>query len=218
MALKPVSNESLRGRVAASLRESILDGSLPPGAKLTEPELARQLETSRGPIREALRDLEQEGLVRSQAHRSVRVVEISREEVLEVLVPIRLVIEKYAFRRALTQFSASDIETLEQCVENMRVVAAEGDAEALGDLDVEFHRFVIDRAGQEQCGQIWRSLQPRIRAHFRKEQKTQRLDGVVEEHAQLLDALKSGDADDLDERVREHVITFPSRHQDATAD
>jgi DNA-binding GntR family transcriptional regulator len=150
MALKPVSNESLRGRVAASLRESILDGSLPPGAKLTEPELARQLETSRGPIREALRDLEQEGLVKSQAHRSVRVVEISREEVLEVLIPIRVVIEEYAFRRAVSNFTDDDYSALETLVEQMRTVAAASDAEALGDLDVEFHRFVIDRAGQEQ--------------------------------------------------------------------
>ncbi|WP_368498143.1 GntR family transcriptional regulator [Herbiconiux sp. A18JL235] len=213
MALKPVSNESLRGRVAASIRESILDGSLPPGAKLTEPELARQLETSRGPIREALRDLEQEGLVRSQAHRSVRVVEITREEVLEVLVPIRLVIEEYAFRRALTHLTASDFETLDSLVAEMEGVAAAGDAEALGDLDVEFHRFVIDRAGQEQCAQIWRSLQPRIRAHFRKEQKTQRLDDVVDEHVLLLDALKAGDDQLVVERVREHVMTFPSHHQ-----
>jgi DNA-binding GntR family transcriptional regulator len=92
----------------------------------------------------------------------------------------------------------------------MRTVAAASDAEALGDLDVEFHRFVIDRAGQEQCAQIWRSLQPRIRAHFRKEQKTQRLEGVVEEHARLLDALRTGDPAIVAQRVKEHVMTFPS--------
>ncbi|MGB4137226.1 MAG: GntR family transcriptional regulator [Microbacterium sp.] len=211
MALKPVSNESLRDRVASTIRESILDGSLPPGAKLTEPELARQLETSRGPIREALRDLEQEGLVKSQAHRSVRVVEITREEVLEVLLPIRLVIEEYGFRRAVSTFSDEDLGALGKILDDMKDAAAAGDAEAVGYLDIEFHRYVIESAGQEQCAQIWRSLQPRIRAHFRKEQKTQPLDSVVDEHAQLLEALESRDADLLMNRVNDHVMNFPSR-------
>ncbi|GGM64390.1 GntR family transcriptional regulator [Microbacterium saperdae] len=218
MTLKPVDSASLRDRVLTTLRAGILDGSLAPGTKLTEPELARQLSTSRGPIREALRDLEKEGLVTSQARRSARVVEISEEEVVEVLMPIRVVIEQYAFRRAVTAFTTSDLDALEAIVREMAKAAAEQDPEALGDLDVEFHRFVIDRTGQEQGAQIWRSLQPRIRTHFRQEQRTQRLDDVVQEHVELLDALRSSDADLLTERVREHVMAIPGRARRAQTD
>lgn len=72
-----------------------------PGDKLVELDLSAQLGTSRAPVREALRQLEQEGLVVSYPYRGTEVLSVSQEEIEQVLVPIQLTIERFAFTQAL---------------------------------------------------------------------------------------------------------------------
>ena len=85
--LPMLKQDSRRHRVAEALRASIVSGRLRPGDRLREVELATQLGTSRAPVREALRQLEQEGLVLSSPYRGTEVIGVSQEEVEEVLVP-----------------------------------------------------------------------------------------------------------------------------------
>ena len=92
---------SMRQRATDVLRAAIINGRLVPGDRLKEAELSEQLGISRAPVREALRQLEHEGLVVSLPYRATEVLGISQEEIAEVLVPIRLTLETFAFRRAL---------------------------------------------------------------------------------------------------------------------
>ena len=86
-----------RERVLEALREAIVVGRYEDGDRLIEDRIARELSTSRGPVREALRQLEHEGLVVSLPYRATEVLGISQEEIAEVLVPIRLTLETFAF-------------------------------------------------------------------------------------------------------------------------
>lgn len=199
----------MRQRATDVLRAAIVSGRLVPGDRLKEAELSEQLGISRAPVREALRQLEHEGLVVSLPYRATEVLGISQEEIAEVLVPIRLTLETFAFRRALPLLSGDDLDALGVLVQTMRQAGAIGDLDALAEADVRFHELVIERSGQQHCLQIWRSIQPRVRAYFRRDAPIHsRADEIADEHEELVDVLRRGDETQLLETLRHHICNF----------
>ena len=97
---RPKRRSSRREEVLQTLRQAIVIGELADGERLIEDRIARELNTSRGPVREALRQLEHEGLVISYPYRGAVVLGVSDEEVHEVLIPIRLTLERFSFTKA----------------------------------------------------------------------------------------------------------------------
>ena len=200
---------SMRQRATDVLRAAIISGRLVPGDRLKEAALSEQLGISRAPVREALRQLEHEGLVVSLPYRATEVLGISQEEIAEVLVPIRLTLETFAFRRALPLLSGDDLDALGALVQTMRQAGAIGDLVALAEADVRFHELVIERSGQQHCLQIWRSIQPRVRAYFRRDAPIHsRADEIADEHEELLDVLRRGDETQLLATLRHHICNF----------
>jgi DNA-binding GntR family transcriptional regulator len=200
---------SMRQRATDALRAAIVSGRLVPGDRLKEAELSEQLGISRAPVREALRQLEHEGLVVSLPYRATEVLGISQEEIEEVLVPIRLTLETFAFRRALPLLSEDNLDALGVLVQTMRQAGSIGDLDALAEADVRFHELVIERSGQQHCLQIWRSIQPRVRAYFRRDAPIHsRADEIADEHQELLDVLRRGDETQLLETLRHHICNF----------
>ena len=199
----------MRQRATDVLRAAIINGRLVPGDRLKEAELSEQLGISRAPVREALRQLEHEGLVVSLPYRATEVLGISQEEIAEVLVPIRLTLETFAFRRALPLLSGDDLDALGVLVQTMRQAGAIGDLDAVAEADVRFHELVIERSGQQHCLQIWRSIQPRVRAYFRRDAPIHsRADEIADEHEELVDVLRRGDETQLLETLRHHICNF----------
>lgn len=199
----------MRLRATDALRAAIMNGRLRPGDRLKEVELSEQLGISRAPVREALRQLEHEGLVVSLPYRATEVLGISQEEIAEVLVPIRLTLETFAFRRALPLLSEDDVAALRKLVQNMRQAAESGDLESLAEADVRFHELVIERSGQPHCLQIWRSIQPRVRAYFRRDAPIHsRPQEVADEHQELLDVLLDGEEALVLDTLRRHITNF----------
>src|SRR6266508_6897983 len=94
--------------VVEALRDEIVSGRLAPGERLIEERLSTELGTTRGAVREALRRLEHEGLVMSFPYRGSVVLGVSEEEVHEVLMPIRVTLERYCFSKALPLLSRDD--------------------------------------------------------------------------------------------------------------
>jgi DNA-binding GntR family transcriptional regulator len=192
--------------VARALRSAIADGALAPGERLLETSVANQLGTSNGPVREALRQLEAEGLVVSAPYRGTVVAEVSQEEIEQVLVPIRVLIERFAFQIAQPRLDEQDFDALHQLVAQMRTAADANDAEQLAEADLQFHELVIRRSGQNHCLQLWRVIQPRVRAYFRRDAPAHPDHyEVANQHQQLLDALTAGDPAALIAAVDQHV-------------
>src|SRR5690606_1805270 len=111
---------SLRERVLADLRMAILTGKLKPNDRLVESNIAEQMGISRGTLREALRQLEQEGLVISESYRYTRVANVDEEAIREVLFPARRIIEVFLVKKAVGKMKEADIEKLETIIEEMR--------------------------------------------------------------------------------------------------
>jgi DNA-binding GntR family transcriptional regulator len=204
--LPALAQTSLRARASDVLRAAIVDGRLRPGDRLKEVEIAERFGVSRAPVREALRQLEHEGLVASHPYGRTEVLGVSQDEIVEVLVPIRLTIESFAFRRAMPLLSDRDFETLGELVTRMREAGVDSDLDQLAADDVRFHELVIERSDQPHCLQIWRSIEPRVRAYFRRDAPAHpRPDELAEEHQELLDALKAGDEDRLIATLTQHI-------------
>lgn len=204
--LAPLAPASLRRRASDVLRSAIVEGRLRPGDRLKEVELAEQLGISRAPVREALRQLEHEGLVASLPYRTTEVLGVSQEEVAEVLVPIRLTIESFAFRKALPLLTDEDFAALGELVASMRAAAKRGDLDELAEDDVRFHEIVIERSRQPHCLQIWRSIEPRVRAYFRRDAPAHApLGEVADEHDELLQALVQRDEPQLIATLERHI-------------
>lgn len=207
-ALSRASLASRRETVADVLRDAITSGNLQPGQKLTEAGIAEQLGTSRAPVREALRQLEQEGLVISYPYRGTEVLGVSQEEIEHVLVPVRVALEKYAFRKAMPRLEEADYQQLESVIASMESAASAGDTASLADEDIRFHETIVELSQQRHCLQIWRSIQPRVRAYFQRDAGYYAEPSKVAlQHRELIDALRSGDPSRLDAAVVAHVGT-----------
>ena len=192
-------------QVVEILRSAIITGSYEPGERLIEATLSTELGTSRGPVREALRQLENEGLVMSFPYRGAVVLGVSDDEVQEVLIPIRLTLERYSFLRALETMTDEDFAELGKQVWLMEQAAHADDLPRIVEADLRFHEIVIGASGQTHTVQIWRTIWPRIRAYFYRYGRGQDLGQMVREHRDLLEALQSRDPERMRAVLEQHI-------------
>jgi len=192
-------------QIVEILRTAIIAGRYEPGERLVETVLASELGTSRGPVREALRQLENEGLVVSLPYRGAVVLGVSDEEVQEVLIPIRLTVERYSFAKALGIMTEDDFGELAKQVWLMEQAAAAGDLTKSVEADLRFHDVVISASGQTHTLQIWRSIWPRIRAYFYRYGRSSSLDQMAEDHRVLLAAMQTRDPGPMLDLLQRHI-------------
>src|SRR4051812_17670668 len=128
-----------------TLRQAILEAHLPPGAPVIQSEVARQLGISRAPLREALRELEEEGLIVNIPFRGAFVSTIDRRS-LDELCSFRNLIERFAVERVIERASDDDLARLSDIVERMQAHADQGDIDAVDQDDVLFHTTICQLA------------------------------------------------------------------------
>lgn len=156
------NHEPLRQRVAAVIRDAILEGKLLPGAPLVEKAIADDLEISRAPVREAIRMLVKEGLVESVAYKGSHVRRLSQRDVQEVYA-MRGLLERYAVRQYFENDTGDRLVPLEAACADMNVAAAASDIKALSDADERFHRSLIELAQNEMLLGMWTLIGLRAR-------------------------------------------------------
>jgi DNA-binding GntR family transcriptional regulator len=195
-----------RGRqVIETLRTAIISGRFAPGDRLIESALSAELGTSRGPVREALRQLESEGLVMSFPYRGAVVLGVSDEEVQEVLIPVRLTLERYSWAHALPKLTDDDFAELAKQIWVMEQAGKDNDLRKLVEADLNFHEIVISASGQLHTVQIWRTIWPRIRAYFYRYERFRSFQETVEEHRELLEALQTRDPATVLAQLERHI-------------
>lgn len=194
-----------RERVVEALRDAITHGQLADGERLIEDRIARQLNTSRGPVREALRQLEHEGLVVSYPYRGAVVLGVSDEEVQHVLIPIRLTLERFSFLKAVERMDDRDFAELAKEVWLMGEAARADDLLRSVEADIRFHQFVLSRSGQPHTAQLWRTIAPRIRAYFFRYGASSDLARIAREHGELLAAMQTRKPAVLTRALERHI-------------
>jgi len=178
------------------LRHEILSGALAPGERLIEEQLTQRFGTSRAPLREALRQLAQQGLIEHLPRRGVRVAELSAADADE-LFALRDVLERYAVQTALGHPGAASLSALTVAWQRMDAAARAGDAFAENDAHQRFHIEVVALAGQRHLSLAFEpvilKLQLLMATNLRLETQHRDATEGVERHRRLLQALATGD-------------------------
>jgi DNA-binding GntR family transcriptional regulator len=184
----------LRSQLVDSLRADILSGFYKEGDAIRQEEVVARYQVSRTPIREALIELENEGLLVSIPNRGMRVARQAPDSVHELLIPLRRTIETYAVRLFYGKLTQDDFKAWEAILERMRVACEASDCVALTEADIAFHRFLVDRAGEPSLTKIWTTLIGQFRAYFLKYHlKYKDLMIVYREHAAIVETFRGGD-------------------------
>ena len=206
-ALRPAP--SLTDQTADLLRRRIVSGDLRNNDPLIESQIARELGISRGPVREALRVLQAEGLVRDNARRSASVVNLSIDDVREIY-DLRAALETRAVRLLLTASG----DTAERAVNGIRSAVAalekacrDDDRAATARRDLAFHEAVCLSSGNRRLHAVFVSqvglLQPIVEAEERFRYES--LDEIAQEHIALLRAIEQGEPGAAEEAFDDHL-------------
>lgn len=186
----------LSDQIYAMIKAMIKDSTLGPGEQLVESQLARQLEVSQAPVRDALKRLAHEGLVSHVRHQGNFVASYSAEEAAQAKVA-RVELEALAGRLACGGLDAERRTALEQFIEGMHTAAENSDLARFRELDFAFHRAVIEASGNAYLPKMWDLLEPSLRSMHVLGDPTFTGDWheVADWHRGLLDVLE-GDAPD----------------------
>ena len=199
----PQSASAAAGEV---IREAIIDGRLPPGQRLKEEELARELGISRTPVREALLLLESEGLVESIPRRGATVRSYAVSD-LDDVYQLRALLEGYAARRAAARISPADVTRLEKSCDRFDRLRAEDDLLDLVKENLLFHSVVHEAAASDRLAALIRKVIeiPLVYKSFYWYSPEQK---VISQHyhRQLARALKLGDGERAELIMKEHVL------------
>lgn len=184
----------LRSQIADRLREDILSGRIVPGEKLAEPQLIKRFGVSRAPIREALVLLTQEGLLEGQANRGVRVTQPVPNELQELFLPIRRMLEVYALKKCFAALTEKDFQIWEEILQRLKVACKARDFLSSAEGDIGFHRTLVELAGQADLLLIWSALVGRLREYFRQgHMRYPDPMSIYDEHREVLKVFRSGD-------------------------
>lgn len=205
-AFHPVDARTLRQSVTEAIRQGILEGDLLPGAQVNQVQIAEQLGVSRGPVREALGQLEEEGLIKNVPYKGTFVTEITGEYISE-LYSIRHAIETFAARQAAQRASAKDLVELRAVLAEMYTTAALNDMSRMGALDIQFHYLICRSAHHSLLLQIWKSIEIGVRRCLALRHRIYRSPAdVIGTHPDILAAIEAGDADRTCEILGLHIV------------
>lgn len=148
--------------IALRLRTAIVHGHFGPGERLREEALAKTLGVSRGPIREALNQLEREGLVVIQRNRGTFVATLTREDVEEIY-SLRTVLERLATTRAVTFATEAQLEAMQRVVNTMGAYSERGITEQeAAELDMQFHELLYETSAHKHLYDCWVNMRRQI--------------------------------------------------------
>ncbi len=200
--LGPLMQQSTPSIIADKLRQAIEHGELKPGAQLSEADLARRLGVSRGPLREGMQRLTQEGLLVSIRHRGLFVIDMTPDDVRDMYLA-REAIERAAARKILEGDFASAGNALLEIVEQM--AAATTPAE-VSELDIGFHVRLVQLAGSPRLTRMHQTFitETRLCIHaLEVSYSTSEVRG--EEHRAVATAIRSGDRELADDLLIAHM-------------
>lgn len=209
--LEPVARRSTVEIVSDELRTAIRYGSLEPGAQLGEAELAARLGVSRGPLREAMQRLVQEGLLRSEPHRGLFVVELDEDDVRDVYLA-RLAIERAACQLIMRHNRDGAAVALTAALRDLVKAAKRRDKVAISDADQAFHEVLVRSSGSPRLARMADTLlvETRMCLHALQEHYPEPAE-LVEEHRALVDAIAQADEPRLLRLIEEHMTDSISR-------
>ncbi len=195
----------LREVVFNTLRDAILKGELDPGEHLMEVQLANRLGVSRTPIREAIRQLETEGLVVMTPRKGAVVAEITQKDLTDVL-EVRKTLEELAVELACNKITKDEIQQLMDCDDRFCDALKNNELTVIADIDEQFHDIIYEATGNNRLIQLLNNLRQqmyRYRLEYIKDDN--KWDVLKEEHKKLVRAIEEKDIDTAKAVMGSHI-------------
>ncbi|WP_433289991.1 GntR family transcriptional regulator [Pseudonocardia sp. CA-142604] len=198
--------ESVNAQVLDALRAAVITGELQPGTLHSVQTLATQLGVSRTPVREALIKLSQQGMVRFERNRGVRVLQTSLHDLEEVFA-LRLLLEVPATRRACRQIDEAGRRELRRLHQAMERAARAGNEYRMWEHDRRFHLVLLQASGNLRLATYVDGLRDMVlRRGVSTVSRSRSLDDIVAEHREVLDRIDARDVAGAAEAMRAHLL------------
>lgn len=183
----------LREQILEEIRAEVISGRMSAGQQLVERHLASHFGVSHAPVREALLQLSQEGLLIAQPHAGVRVRAMTEGAIREMFARMRTMIETFAIEQIAPQMSESDWSVCDEIIARQRTAAQHDDWPMMAILDYRLHRWWIERCDAEEMLPVWHAIMARARL-FVAHDRMQRLDAgeFCRQHEAMIDAMRRG--------------------------
>ena len=195
----------LRDAVFQSLRKAILTGKIKPGERLTEVRLGKLLGTSRTPIREAIRMLEEDGLVTIIPGSGARVARMTAKDLQEVM-EIRSVLEQLSAGLASERSTDEEKKRLGEACNAFIISTQTGDILRIAEADVYFHEQILKAAKNEKLGAILNGLADNIyRYRYEYIQDDDHYEHLITEHSDIYRAIYTGNREAAEKAARNHI-------------
>lgn len=197
--------KTIRKKVYDYLRERLLRGEIPPHEHLIEAKIAKQIKTSRTPVREALHNLEMEGLIKSIPRVGYVVKPISEAEVEEIC-EIRRVVEELATHWAIEKARDSLIEALRKNIAVSEEKISVGDVKSFVDLDAQFHEIIAGFSGSQRLLELAQTLRRHmLRYRIQSIYLADNVLRAIEGHRGILEAIQKGDLAEVNRAIHDHL-------------
>ncbi len=199
------NHKPLREMVYEELKMKILTGAIIPGMRMMEIELAEDMGVSRTPIREAIRKLEKEGLVTIEPRRGAYASQISTDDMVEIL-EVRQDLEGLAAGMAATRMNEAQLKELEEVSKLYNKAVVNGNMKSMIKYDTRFHRIIVDSCNNSVLVQMIEQLQELVlRFRYIYYDNFKRAENMPEEHADIFNAIASGNADAARKAADVHI-------------
>jgi DNA-binding GntR family transcriptional regulator len=205
-----IARSTLTRQIYELLLNRLLNGSLRPGERLVEAEIAASVGTSRGPVREAIGLLQRDGLVRADPFVGASIIDPDDGEMVEIYY-LRSVMEGYAASLVTQRRTTDQIAELKAITTRMRETHGPRTTTRLRQLDAQFHGTLVQLADDQQLWQMWNRMRSQVALYLSTVEEAF-TDGerLARMHDPIVDAILSGDAVEAERRVRAQLISNAS--------
>lgn len=195
---------TLRERIADGIRNAIVNGTIPSGSRVAEPDLAERFGISRTPVREALRQLESEGFITVVPRKGAIVASMSEKDISD-FYDLKMVLEGFAARQATHALSDADIDRMDAVNEAMLAAAAQQEWRKAIELHNEFHEIFVVASGNERLAAIDRNLVLQFQRFRLILAMHGSIEGSARQHREIIAAFRSRDAELAESLVRKNA-------------
>lgn len=203
--MTPLTKSTFREMIAGRLRDSILSGEIKPGAPMVESALAQSFQVSRGPLREAMRQLIEEGLLVTVPYTGTHVIDLSIEDVREIY-SMRVALEIFAFEQVWSRRGPSFQTELKRRHRELTVAIDRGDDTASIVAELALHGWIYEASGHKLLQGMWNSIRGRLQLYWAAHHRANGLRGPRREgHDAYVEAALGSDLEAMRSEIKSHM-------------
>ena len=198
-------HRTLRERILSTIRAAIVNGEIRPGTRIMEPELAERFGISRTPIREAIRQLESEGLISVIPRKGAIVASISPQDISN-FYELKMILEGHAARLAAKNLTGNDLLKMETINRQIEAASAKKNLSRVHDLRNEFHEIFLRACGNDKLHSIVQNLVMQFQRFHLIPEIPGRIKGSIRQHTEIIEAFRRKDSARAEELVRKNSL------------